>query len=515
VRRLTSAGTAGIGALAALAAWFAVTAWARPLMLPDEGRYAGVAWEMLRSGDWLTPTLDGLPFFHKPPLFYWLTAASLGVFGVNDWAARLASVAAATGAAYALYRFTWRWEGHRIAVAAVAVLATHPLFFVGAQFANLDMLVAGCISVTILLLAHAAHCVNAGLPYRRTLAAAWVFAALGVLAKGLIGFVLPALVIGSWLLLSGHWCLLPRLLWVPAIALFMLVAGPWFAAMQARFPEFGHYFFVVQHFQRYAGGGFNNVQPLWFFPAVLGLLSLPWVGWGLRLPRRHSAPELSTPQLMWLWLLVVVVFFSLPQSKLLGYVLPAVPPLAYLIGARLARPGETGTRRRWLLVTAAVAVALDLGTVAGLAWQQPGNSRNIATALAHARAPGQPVLFLHEYFYDIPLYARLEAPVAVVDDWANPQLRQRDNWRKELADAGDFAPGTARLVQTGAFGAALCASPVSWVVGGARDASRYDFLAQENQVAREGDLVLWRVETGARPNRLACPGMPTGDSPRK
>ena len=85
-----------------LFAWLAALAWVRPLSLPDEGRYVGVAWEMLWSGNWLVPTLDTLPYFHKPPLFYWGTAAALAAFGVNEWAARLVSLLAATGSAFAL-----------------------------------------------------------------------------------------------------------------------------------------------------------------------------------------------------------------------------------------------------------------------------------------------------------------------------------------------------------------------------------------------------------------------------
>src|SRR5215510_2796555 len=88
--------------------WLAAVAWLRPLSLPDEGRYVGVALEMLWSGDWLVPTLDTLPYFHKPPLFYWLTAASLATFGVNEWAARLPSLLAATGSAFAVYLFVRR-----------------------------------------------------------------------------------------------------------------------------------------------------------------------------------------------------------------------------------------------------------------------------------------------------------------------------------------------------------------------------------------------------------------------
>ncbi|GAO22089.1 glycosyl transferase family 39 [Alicycliphilus sp. B1] len=70
-------------------AWLAAMAWFRPLAAPDEGRYVGVAWEMLRSGDWLVPRLNGLPFFHKPPLFYWISATAMSVFGVSEWPARL------------------------------------------------------------------------------------------------------------------------------------------------------------------------------------------------------------------------------------------------------------------------------------------------------------------------------------------------------------------------------------------------------------------------------------------
>src|SRR5215472_12574557 len=122
----------------AVFAWLAAMAWLRPLSLPDEGRYVGVAWEMLRSGNWLVPTLDTLPYFHKPPLFYWLTAASLAVFGSNEWAARLPSLLAASGSGFALYLFARRFVGDAFARMTLLILATTPFFLAGAQFANLD-----------------------------------------------------------------------------------------------------------------------------------------------------------------------------------------------------------------------------------------------------------------------------------------------------------------------------------------------------------------------------------------
>ena len=89
--------------LAAL--WLAATLWMRPLALPDEGRYGGVPWEMLRSGNWLVPTLDGLPYFHKPPLFYWISAAAMSLFGTTEWAARVAPFLGGVAACAALYGF--------------------------------------------------------------------------------------------------------------------------------------------------------------------------------------------------------------------------------------------------------------------------------------------------------------------------------------------------------------------------------------------------------------------------
>src|SRR6218665_1288398 len=229
--------------------WLAMLAWTRPLMLPDEGRYVGVAWEMVRSRAWLTPTLNGLPYFHKPPPFYWITASSLSVFGLHELPARLAPLVGAWCGAMSLFLFTRRWAGERHAQIALAVLLCQPLFYVGAQFANLDMLVAGLITATVCLLADAALSCEAQHPYRRSLAGAYAFAGLGLLAKGLIGFVLPALAIGLWLAWRRQWRTLLRLLWLPGILVFVLIAAPWIVAMQHRFPSFLDYFFIVQHFK--------------------------------------------------------------------------------------------------------------------------------------------------------------------------------------------------------------------------------------------------------------------------
>ncbi|HET9646543.1 MAG TPA: glycosyltransferase family 39 protein, partial [Burkholderiaceae bacterium] len=209
---------APIVALAAFA-WLAALAWVRPLMLPDEGRYVGVALEMLRSGNWLVPTLDGLPFFHKPPLFYWITAVALKLCGMNWWAARLASLIGATAAMTGLFMFTRRWCGNTMAVLCAVVLATMPFFYCAAQFANLDMAVAGTITLTVLLAAHAVLMASSGRPHASALIAAYAMAAIGVLAKGLIGVVLPGMILITWLFATRRPALLLRLVSLPGLLL--------------------------------------------------------------------------------------------------------------------------------------------------------------------------------------------------------------------------------------------------------------------------------------------------------
>lgn len=163
--------------------WLAWSAGLRPLELPDEGRYVGVAWEGLRSGQWLVPLLNGEPFFHKPPLFYWITEASLSLFGSSALAARTAPLLGGWMAAVSLWWLLRRWSGPALARVALLVLLAMPLTLLGSQYANLDMLVAGCVSATVCLAADALLRRQQGLPWRRVLVAAHAVAGLGVLAK--------------------------------------------------------------------------------------------------------------------------------------------------------------------------------------------------------------------------------------------------------------------------------------------------------------------------------------------
>jgi len=457
------------GLLAALALWLIATLGLRPLLLPDEGRYASVALEMLHGDGWV-PTLDGLPFFHKPPLFYWIDMAAMHLFGVGPFSARIGSMLGGWLMGASMYLAVRRWHSPRLALLALLVLATSPFFFIASQYANHDMLVAGLISTSIMALLRAVE--NPPAVDLHWLAVGAAACALATLAKGLIGFVLPALVLGPWLLAQGRWRQVAGLLHPVGWMVYLLLATPWFMAMQLRYPGFFDYFIVEQHFRRFAQSSFNNVQPFWFFLPVIPALMLPWAVW---IPvAAVRAWKTRTPMLglyAW-WIVAIVGFFSLPSSKLVGYVLPALAPVSIAIAMALEK-----TPRARVRAMAAFAALVCLAIVVAIAWQAPKSNRGAALALAQALVPGDTVVMVDDYLYDLPFYARLQAPVVLASDWDNPQLARQDNWRNELIDASRFAPDRA----------AAALRP----------------LAQLDRMACEGHTV-WFAVTGARAPRVAA-----------
>ena len=502
--------------------WLCISAGIRPLTLPDEGRYIGIAWEMLNSDNWLVPTLDGLPFFHKPPLFYWLTALGLKLFGVNEWAGRLASILAALMASAALYVFIRRHVSNQVANLALAILITQPFFFVGAQFANLDMLVAGMISLTILFGASAVLALERGLPYKAALTTAYVFAVLGVLAKGLIGFVLPGAILFAWLVIGRRFRLIPSLLPIHLVLLFFALVAPWFWWMEKSYPGFWNYFFVYHHFQRFAETGFNNQQAFWFYLPVLILFTLPWSPWIFRVFNRNFLQDkerFAIRSLMIVWLMGILVFFSLPSSKLVGYILPALPPFAFLIADVMlvwlsaAEKRNSSTASAWLGVSLIVASTACIAIVLAVTHLDPTSSRKMsALALPVFQAEDQ-IVMLDEYQYDMPFYLKATKPSWVISDWKSPEIPKKDNWRKELYDAGKFDP--ARMQQVlflpGEFAPKLCqfSGAALWVWGKMEVISSYPFLKDERMVYTNGKKALLRLDVTSRRKLTICSGMPS------
>ncbi len=348
-----------LAVLAVLAFAVGVDNMSRPLANPDEGRYSEISREMSLSGDWVTPRLDGIKYFEKPPLQYWATAAAFEAFGYNEYAARLYVWLAAIGAlAIAVYTALRLW-GVETAAGTALALAASPYFLALGGIVTLDMGVTLWTAFTTcaFLLAEQAHAQRRPGPACNWMLAAWLGVALAMLSKGLIGIVFAGAAVFFHIVLTRDLSVLRRMRWLPGLAIFAVVAVPWFVLVARANPEFARFFFIHEHFERFLTHEHRRVEPWWFFLAMLPFIYLPWFaavpealyrGW--RDDAGTDLPLLRTPLL---WSAFIVLFFSASGSKLPAYILPAVPLLAIVLGVFLRR----APLRRLAVYAAAGAMA--------------------------------------------------------------------------------------------------------------------------------------------------------------
>ncbi|MEX8517478.1 MAG: phospholipid carrier-dependent glycosyltransferase [Leptothrix sp. (in: b-proteobacteria)] len=459
----------------------------RPLALPDEGRYVGVAAAMWHSGDWIVPKLNGLPFFHKPPLFYWLAALFYGLSGETAWVSRMVSwLAAMLGLLSLVWLVLVARQGAPKAAPSVAehakwsalVLATQPLWLIGAQYANLDMLVAGMITAAICALGRWA--LQPEVRYTRWLALLAI--SLGVLAKGLIGIVLPVGVVLLWLVWERRWRQLLRMAFWPGWLLLPVLVLPWFLLVEQRHPGFMYYFFVVQHFKRFVGSTFNGAMPAWFYPAVLLVMMLPWSplllaqaggAWRRLVAAVPSTDPVvmaqrSLERLAWCWLVFITLFFSLPNSKLLGYILPVAPAMALLIGACVTGLAQSATawQRRIGPALVLLGTLLPLGIVAVYPLVRDNGSGALAQRLQPLLQPTDQLAFWGDHYYDLPLLLHRPQPVPVLAQRLQIGSFTGDGWEQELLDAAQFdlPLGRQLLRQPDAWPSVRCSAPRTWLI---------------------------------------------------
>ena len=309
-----------------------------PLIDPDEGRYAEIPREMLERGDLITPTLNYVKYFEKPPLLYWLNAASLKVFGINEFGARFPSALCGLLTVLVTYIVARQLYGRRAALISALILGTSAGFVLQSRIILTDMLLTFCLTAAL-----GAFIVAAQREGRRSRALPWylfyLFCALATLAKGLIGIVFPAGIIFFYLLLSRRWRLLSEMRLTTGLMLFLAVAAPWFVAVSLRNPEFAHFFFIREHFERFTSTVHGRYQPFWFFVPVLIGTMLPWSffipGALVRAWRDRHHDKGQAGLYLLIWTALIFLFFSKSNSKLIPYILPIFPSLAMLIGHRI------------------------------------------------------------------------------------------------------------------------------------------------------------------------------------
>lgn len=349
----------------------------------DEPRYAQVAREMLARHDWITPTLGGQPWLEKPALYYWQTMIAYRIFGVSDWAARLGSAVDATLVVVAVYLFLRRFRsvphaaglqlpGFHLDGALMTASASGVIGF--ARAASTDMPLAAMF--TIAMLAWYSWYETAA---KRYLAAFYLFLGLATLAKGPVALFFAAVVVLLFAAAKGDYRLVARTWWLPGIALFGVVAFPWYIAVQLRNPEFFRVFILQHNLTRFGKDLYHHTAPFWYYLPVVLLGLVPWTifviaafvesgrAWWTE-KKEMLRSEDALPAFLMIWLVVPVIFFTFSASKLPGYILPALPAGTLLL-ADYVRRRVVNDERPGLPLIVAHSITASLPVVAALMMQ--------------------------------------------------------------------------------------------------------------------------------------------------
>lgn len=315
--------------------WFATLDY-RHLIPTDEGRYAQMAREMLVSGDYITPRYNDYKYFEKPPLHIWASAITFQLFGLGEWQARFWS--GLTGYLTILFvGFTAaQLFGRATGYLAALILLSSPMWVVGGHFNALDMGLSAFLNSALCSLLLAQHAYEQHHPQsgRHWMWLCWLSMGLATLSKGLIGIVIPGMVLFAYLLTRFDWKILGRLHIFSGLIIFLVVTTPWFAAVSIQNPEFPHFFFIYEHIERFTATAHQRTAPLYFFLPLVAIGFLPWMpqffqsGW--QTLKQYRVGSFSALWMLWAWFAVILIFFSISRSKLPGYIMPVFPALAIL-----------------------------------------------------------------------------------------------------------------------------------------------------------------------------------------
>jgi len=352
----------------------------RPMMEPDETRYGEVPREMIASGDWTSPHLNGLRYFEKPPLGYWLNGLSILAFGENAFAIRLPSALSVGLSALVIMLMIRQacprdevWAGP---VAGLILLTCLEVTAVG-TFSVLDSMLAATLTLTMACFFLASQAPRGSTRQRWLLVGAGVSCGLAFLTKGFLALVVPALSMGAYLAWERRWRDLLGLAWLPLLTA-TLTALPWSLAIHAREPDFWNFFFWHEHVRRFLGGNkAQHAESFWFFFAAAPAMFLPWT---FLIPaasielRGDSQPHDTRKLIRFClsWLCLPFLFFSLSSGKLLTYILPCFPPFAILAGFGLLAALRSGRQRLFQIGAWTAVLIFGLLAVAFLLIQTVG-----------------------------------------------------------------------------------------------------------------------------------------------
>jgi 4-amino-4-deoxy-L-arabinose transferase-like glycosyltransferase len=337
-----------------------------PFWNPDEGRYVAASYEMAYSldekpTDWLVPHLNTITRLNKPPLIYLTTASSFKIFGPSEWSGRLPSALAALLVLFILYFWGRRTISEKAGLGAALVWATSVFPAAMGRTANTDMM----LSASMFLVGFGIFFAIEG---RRKLlfgAIAGVGMGLALLAKGPVGMALPLVAAFLYLTLSNSWKRAPWGAMALAFVTALVIALPWYLAVEARRPGYIYHFVFIENLGRFSNEQkfHDTTSPLFYLPILIGGL-LPWTAFLIpAFSRWKEATDIGTKTRLFavIWGIFIVAFFSISGTKLISYVLPAFPAFALLIGITVSQWEKIG--RGWRNTAVALTLILNLGLI--------------------------------------------------------------------------------------------------------------------------------------------------------
>ena len=304
----------------------------RPLWDIDEATHAVVSKEMILSGDWITPTFNGEPFYDKPVFHSWLVALCFLLFGFSEFAARLPSAVLATGCVMVTYLLGRRLFSATVGFLSGIILATAIEFIVIARSVVQD------ISL-LFFITFALYFFYAGYANRRhrTLSLLIFYAALGfaVLSKGPVGLAVPAVTIGLYLIFLKDFGFIKQMKMGWGTLVFLTVAAPWYILISIKNPGYATYFFIERNIGSFLSATKRHPEPFYYYIPVFFGGFFPWscflppaIFYAFRRRREADGQKVLYPAI---WFTVVFVFFSSAGSKLATYILPLFPAAALLV----------------------------------------------------------------------------------------------------------------------------------------------------------------------------------------
>ncbi|MDR3155906.1 MAG: glycosyltransferase family 39 protein [Holosporaceae bacterium] len=348
---------------------------------PDEGRYVEIPREMVASGDYITPRLNGLKYFEKPVLFYWLQALSIHAFGINEISMRLWLAIFAVLGCLVLFGIGIARYSKSTGLMAAGILATTLLYYAHSRLIILDLALSVfmCGSLWCFYLAFVKpptkfdNATSSSAVSKSLIVAMYALAALACLTKGLIGAALPGMVALLWIILTNGWHRLRQLFYVPGLLVFLAIFLPWHLLIMQHNNDFFDFYFIFEHFTRYTTKVHNRYQPWWFFLPIVLVGLFPWTGFAMVAIKNSIAKAMTAPvakkrqndanntcvakvsdnyfaaeQVFFLvWIFTIFVFFSFSNSKLVPYILPIIPPIAFLTACSLENSNPVTTFRNF------------------------------------------------------------------------------------------------------------------------------------------------------------------------